>query len=193
MPISSTYRQTVGSNQPWNTTKSRRLSSTLPPTSTKSDYQSIRRLSSTKNRSNSAKFSNKKPQTRPAWVTGSFSLSNTNEGEGLNTLPIKGSSSKLSRRTLKRRQTSPVFSELPFTHVPTFKRSNSDSQLEPCELESKRKFRRGNVSQTSKYKRFGEKSATAHHKKVTFSVRSKLRSSFQFRNIKKSKIVYYFI
>lgn len=171
MPISSTYKQTGHiSSQPWNTTKSRRLSTTLPPLdSNKSDDSGRKRpRSATGNRSNNAN-SSKEFHAKPAWVAGSFEKPLSEKQNASLT------SKTASRKTLKRRETLPEFGENSFTPLPKFKRSNSDSLLEPCESGSKRKVRRATATMSKsvrKYrKRFSEKSASSRirPKKVKLS------------------------
>jgi len=175
MPISSAYKQTEEvANQPWNTTKSRRLSSTLPlslNSNKNDDSRSKRPHSATTSRSN---YDNSTKQfiSKPVWPTGSFEepLSEEQNLTETNTKTMK-------RKTLKRRETLPEFGENAFTPVPKFKRSNSDSLLEPRESGSKRKIRRTTVAERiRKYrKRYGVKSSSSgtRSKKVTHKMREK--------------------
>lgn len=135
MPISSAYKQTGEvASQPWNTTKPRRLSSTLPPSFdiNKNDDSRTKRPRSASTSSRPNNENSTKPLiSRPAWVTGSFEEP-LSEEQNLNTV-----NKIMKRKTLKRRETLPEFGENSFTPSPKFKRSNSDSLLEPGESNRK--------------------------------------------------------
>lgn len=138
MPISSSYGQKGKlAQQPWNSTKSRRLSSSTQPTdaqiSEKQLADSSSRPSNTRPRLIQRKTS---VGSRPAQSAGTISLSKPLDTRKRSLYPKTLS----SRRLLRRRETSPSFYQATSPSNKAFKRSNSDSLIKPCD--SKRKIRR---------------------------------------------------
>lgn len=137
MPISSSYGQKGKiTQQPWNSTKSRKLSSTTEPadagTFEKELVDNPSQQSKTRPRLISRKTS---VGNRPARTAGTDSLS-----KHLDNRKRSHPRTLSSRRPLIRRETSPSFYQSTSQSNKVFKRSNSDSLIKPCD--SKRKVRR---------------------------------------------------
>ena len=131
MPISSSYGLKGKAQQPWNSTKSSRVSFSTQPTDAEVTFEK-ESLDSSHPRLNPPRKSS--VGSRPAKAAGTNSLS-----KSLDSRKPTHTRTLSSRRPLKRRETSPEFQELKSQPLKAFKRSNSDSLIKPC---SKRKVRK---------------------------------------------------